>query len=343
MAYIPEQHYLWDFWLVSPQEWGDVREPYHLYYLQAPRSLDDQILRHGVATVGHAISHDLREWVTCGTALEAGLPGSWDDRAIWTGSVIVRDGLAYMFYTALSRAEKAPVQRIGLAISKDLVHWERYLGNPLLEVDTRWYEPQSAGQMEAQTWRDPYVVYSSEEEVYYIFLSARVNEGPSDGRGVIGLARSTDLLSWEVLPPVSMPGEFTEMEVPQVVPLNGLYYLLFCATRHAADRLSQAGATNWAGTHYLVSSKLTGPYLPLTQEPLLADAKGAYYAGKLVRDRVGELNFIAWKQWDEAGNFYGALSDIAEVRVLPDGRLQVDPRHLGIAKLAQNNADQSPF
>jgi beta-fructofuranosidase len=118
------------------------------------------------------------------------------------------------------------------------------------------------------------------------------------------------------------------MEVPQVVPLDGRYYLLFCATRHSAARLSQAGTTKWSGTHYLVASKLTGPCLPLTKEPLLADTKGAYYAGKLVRDKAGELNFIAWQQWDEAGNFYGGLSDIARVHVLPDGRLQVDPQQL---------------
>jgi beta-fructofuranosidase len=332
VVYLPEQHYLWDFWLVSPHEWGDVRAPYHLFYLQAPRSLRDPNCRHGVATVGHAVSHDLRQWVHCGTVLEAGKPGSWDDRAIWTGSVTIRDGLAYMFYTGLCRAERAPVQRIGLAISADLIHWERQTGNPLLEVDTRWYEQQSPEHWETRAWRDPYVVYASDEEVYYMFLTARVKAGPSDGRGVIGLARSTDLFSWEVLPPVSTPGDFTEMEVPQVVPMNGRYYLLFCATRHAAARLSSTGAWGWSGTHYLVADELTGPYRPLTDEPLVADATGTYYAGKLVRDSAGELHFIAWRQWDEVGNFCGGLSDIAAVHILPDGRLQVDTRQLWTAQ-----------
>jgi beta-fructofuranosidase len=165
-----------------------------------------------------------------------------------------------------------------------------------------------------------------------MFLSARVTTGPSDGRGVIGLARSTNLLSWQVLPPVSIPGDFTEMEVPQVVPMNGRYYLLFCATRHAAARLSSAGARRWSGTHYLVASKPTGPYRPLTDEPLVADATGIYYAGKLVRDTTGVLSFMAWRQWDEGGNFCGGLSDPAEVHVLLDGRLQVDPQHLWTVK-----------
>ncbi len=328
MVFIPEEHYLWDFWLVSPHEWGDQHAPYHLFYLQAPRSLHDPNLRHGMARVGHAVSQDLRHWIHRGTVLEAGQPGRWDDRAIWTGSITIRDGLAYMFYTALSRAEQAPVQRIGLALSTDLTHWERYPANPLLEVDARWYEPQSTERWGEQTWRDPYVVYSSDEQAYYMFLSARVNSGSHDSRGVIGLARSTDLLSWEMLPPVSIPGDFTEMEVPQVVPLNGRYYLLFCASRHAATRLSSSQDKSWVGTHYLVADKLTGPYRSLTDEPLAADAAGTYYAGKLVSDSTGALFFMAWRQWDEAGNFCGSLSDPAEVHILPNGRLYVNQKQL---------------
>ena len=134
MVFIPEEHYLWDFWLVSPQEWGDVREPYHLYYLQAPRTLNDPIMRHNIATVGHAISDDLRHWEHHGTVLEAGQPGSWDDMTIWTGCVTIRDGRAYMFYTGRSHADRGLVQRIGLAISNDLVNWNRHPGNPLIEV-----------------------------------------------------------------------------------------------------------------------------------------------------------------------------------------------------------------
>jgi beta-fructofuranosidase len=328
VVFIPEQHYLWDFWLVTPHEWREASALYHLFYLQAPRTLPAPDLRHSMSTIGHAVSHNLRHWEPCGTALEAGRSGSWDDQAIWTGSIIVRDGLAYLFYTATCRAERGLVQRIGLAVSGDLTHWERHPGNPLLEVDTRWYEAQSAEQLEAQTWRDPYVVYSAEEQIYYMFLAARVNSGPFDGRGVIGLARSTNLLSWEALPPVNMAGDFTEMEVPQVVALNGRYYLLFCTGRHASARLLRTDGASWSGTHYLVARSLTGPYVPLTSEPLVADASGTYYAGKLVDDIAGATRFMAWRQWDEEGHFCGGLSDPADVHILPDGCLQIDTRQL---------------
>ena len=332
MVFIPEQHYLWDFWLVSPREWEDKHAPYHLYYLQAPRALDDANKRHAVATVGHAVSYDLQHWEPRGTALAAGQAGSWDDRAIWTGSVIVRDGLAYMFYTGTSNAEQGHVQRIGLALSTDLTHWQRYTDHPLVDLDTRWYEPQGTEQWQAQAWRDPHVVYSAEEQMYYMFLCARANTGAFDGRGVIGLARSKNLLTWETLPPVSIPGNFAEMEVPQVVPLQGRYYLLFCAAHHASDAPLSNG-WHWYGTHYLVADTLTGPYHALTNEPLVADTPGTYYAGKLVQQSDGTLSFMAWRQWDETGAFCGGLSNAAPVQVLPDGRLQVDMQQLWIAPI----------
>ena len=45
MVFIPEEHYLWDFWIVSPDQWKDSRELYHLYHLQAPRTLRDPKLQ----------------------------------------------------------------------------------------------------------------------------------------------------------------------------------------------------------------------------------------------------------------------------------------------------------
>ena len=97
---------------------------------------------------------------------------------------------------------------------------------------------------------------------------------------------------------------------------------------------SPADSIGWLGTHYLVSDKLTGPYRLLTDEPLVADARGTYYAGKLVRDNRGALSFIAWQQWDEAGNFRGALSDAVPVHVLSDGRLRVNSQELWTAQIS---------
>ena len=97
-------------------------------------------MRHANATVGHAVSTDLLAWTLLPDALRPGPVGSWDDLAIWTGSIICADGRWHMLYTGVSRAENGRVQRIGLATSTDLVNWEKHPANPLIEADPRWYE-----------------------------------------------------------------------------------------------------------------------------------------------------------------------------------------------------------
>lgn len=40
-----------------------------------------------------------------------------------------------MLYTGVNRAERGSIQRIGLAVFDDLVHWSKHAANPLLEAD----------------------------------------------------------------------------------------------------------------------------------------------------------------------------------------------------------------
>ena len=134
-------HWLWDFWFA--QDGADV----HVFYLQAPRALGDPALRHRNATIGHAVSRDLRSWRVLPDALGPGEPGEFDDLATWTGSILRHGGRWHLFYTGIARAEDGAVQRIGRAESADLVRWERR--GLVLEADPRWYE--------RETWRDPWV------------------------------------------------------------------------------------------------------------------------------------------------------------------------------------------
>ena len=73
--------WVWDFWLARE------RDRHHVFFLQAPRSLGDAELRHRNASVGHAVSSDLRSWTVLPDAIRPGPAGAWDDVATWTGSV----------------------------------------------------------------------------------------------------------------------------------------------------------------------------------------------------------------------------------------------------------------
>src|SRR3954452_16296261 len=168
-------HWLWDFWFATDGD--DV----HVFYLQAPRSLGDPELRHHHATIGHAVSADLRTWRTLPDALGPGAPGAFDDLATWTGSVLRHDGRWHLFYTGVSRAEDGRVQRVGRASSGDLARWERH--GPVLEADPRWYEKLADGEGE-EHWRDPWVVRDDETGRFHMLLTARAHHGPLDARGV---------------------------------------------------------------------------------------------------------------------------------------------------------------
>jgi len=339
VTFVPADRFLWDFWFAPRPNGG----PYHLFYLQAPRSLVDPEERHAVATVGHAVSDDLVCWRERPTALGTGPAGEWDDRAIWTGSILERDGTFYWFYTAHRHGEFF-VQRIGLATTTDpsLERWERHPANPILEADPRWYEKGDPDQRRSEACRDPWVVRGEGEDPHwYMFYTARANGEsrsgseiasspeqpmvPADGCGVVGFARSRDLIAWEPMPPISAPGNFGDLEVPQPVRLGNRWYLLFCTAKHSAARLARIGpGGQWMGTHYLVADRLTGPWRLSTDEPLVADQAGTYYAGRIVEGLEGEPVFLAWRQWADDGRFLGGLSNPAPVTVLADGRLVVE-------------------
>ncbi|MFQ5940038.1 MAG: glycosyl hydrolase family 32, partial [Alphaproteobacteria bacterium] len=196
--YRPDSHYLWDFWL---QQRDGL---FHLFHLQAPRTPDDPELRHGVATVGHAVSRDLRHWRARKTALDTGAPGTWDDRAIWTGSVLDLGGRYAMLYTGTNHAEDGKVQRVGLSLSGDLERWERHPANPVILADLRWYRGQNPDHRGELAWRDPWLMRDPDGNGFVALLTAQAAASPRYACGCIALARSADLVHWRVEPPLAV-------------------------------------------------------------------------------------------------------------------------------------------
>ncbi len=236
--------WVWDFWLIKE------RDQHHIFYLQAPRSLEQPVLRHHHASIGHAVSDDLRRWRVLPDALQPGPEGSWDDLATWTGSVLEHDGRWYMLYTGISRHEQGLIQRIGLAVSDDLLHWVKHPGNPVLEADPRWYDLLDRSRWRDQSWRDPWLFRHPDDGSFQCLVTARSPMGAPDAAGVVGRARSLDLFEWEVLPPLTAPGEFAQVEVPQLVRVDGRYALLIScqADDHSQQRVERLGTPGETGT-----------------------------------------------------------------------------------------------
>ncbi len=307
-------HWIWDFWTVTRGD--DV----HAFYLHAPRSLGDADLRHWNVTIGHAVSSDLAHWEILPDALAPGAPGTFDDRSTWTGSIIGDDGDWTMLYTGTSSAEEGLVQRVGRATSADLLTWERH-PQPVLEADPRWYETLDRDAWHDQAWRDPWVFRVPGDDAVHAYVTARAREGDPRGRGVIGHARSHDLVDWEVLPPVTEPMGFGQMEVPQVVEAGGRFHLLFSSdpgTR--SDALGLRGS----GTYCLSGPTPFGPFEPGTLTELDAGADHVTYAGRVV-PHGGALWFLAWIGHRDAGAFVGELARPRAVTVGVDGALALAP------------------
>jgi beta-fructofuranosidase len=285
--------WVWDSWI------ADTGSEFHLFFLQAPRSLEEESLRHFNATVGHAISADLRDWRLLDDALAPGPPGAWDDMATWTGSVIENGGTWHLFYTGTKAAGDYAEQRIGRATSRDLRTWTRAAPGPVVDLDPRWYE-----MVEFDAWRDPWVLADPQGDGFHLLITARAKQGPFDARGVIGHAWSADLLEWEVRPPLSEPGEFGHLEVPQSVTVDGTPVLLFSV---APDRLPEgSGHERDFGSYLVVGESLLGPW----------DLRAArripvpnLYAARLVRDRDGEWQLLGFRGGTATTDFAGEISD----------------------------------
>jgi beta-fructofuranosidase len=313
-----DDRWAWDFWPVRDGP------DHHLFFLQADRALGDPDLRHWKVSIGHAVSPDLVHWELLPDALAPGPPGSWDDYTTWTGSVIGHDGRWHLLYTGTNRSERGLVQRVGLATSEDLVHWHRHPANPVLTAAATWYEMLDPEAWFEQAWRDPWVLRHPHTGDFHALITARARGGRTDERGVIGHARSDDIVSWEVLPPLTEPGEFGQLEVPQLVPLEGRWYLLFssAAEHHSVARRSRLGGAVATATYALVAEAPLGPFRALSDEPLLT-GPDTLYAGKVVTGPSGDPVYLAFRAEDARGRFVGEVTDPIPVTVADDGRLIV--------------------
>lgn len=293
--------WVWDFWF------ADDGERYHLFFLYASRALHDPDARHYRASVGHAVSDDLRTWTQVPDALVRSDAVAFDDLATWTGSTVrADDGTWFLFYTGSTlAAEGKNIQTIGYATSTDLVTWTKQPG-PVLRAQGPWYETIDSGAWHDEAFRDPWVFRDPDGDGWHMLVTARAPEGPELGRGVIGHAWSADLRTWELRPPLTAPSAngFGQLEVTQVEVVDGGPVLLFsCLAEHSTPARAEARGGTWA----VPAAGLLGPFdidgaYPLTDERL--------YVGRLLRRRDdGQWLLFAFRNADEAGEFVGGVTE----------------------------------
>jgi beta-fructofuranosidase len=310
MLRLPDS-WVWDFWI------ADDGEQYHLFFLFASRALHDPDRRHLRASIGHAVSTDLRSWERLPDALVRSDPPAYDDVATWTGSVVKGpDGVWHMFYTGASRKDGGLVQTVALATSTDLLTWHKHEANPIVRADPRWYERWGDSTWFDEAWRDPWVFADPNGDGWHMLVTARANHGPVDDRGVVGHATSRDLKRWEVQPPISQPGAgFGQLEVLQVEVVEGRVVLLFGCLRGelSASKKTTAGS---GGLWSVTADHPLGPFDIEKATPLTDDS---LYVGRLVKRRDGRWVILAFHNIGSDGTFVGAISDPMPVAMTDHG------------------------
>jgi beta-fructofuranosidase len=309
-----EDAWIWDSWI------ADDGERYHLFFLKAPRALEDPGLRHTAATIGHATSADLVDWEVGPDAL---LPDArrWDDLALWTGSVARSDdGVWRLYYTGLSTTPGHGVkdQRIGLAESDDLRGWRRVGEAPLVAPDPRWYRTLDRDPALSETWRDPFVFRDPAGDGWHMLITARDKDAPRFSDGVLAHARSADMVRWELGPPLCAPAGFGQIEVPQVRLMDGRHVLVF--TCHPEEQsAAQIHVHGPHSTWYVVGDSPLGPWDIASARPFTAEPK--LFAAPLVRQRDGTWAFVGFRNQEPEGILSFEILDPIPV-ALRDGELQ---------------------
>lgn len=154
---------------------------------------------------------------------------SWEWGRIMGPSVIKDDGIYKMWYTGREGIGTGH-SRIGYATSDDGINWNKYSGNPILDIG-------SPGQWDDDLVGNPCVI--KDGGVYKMWYTGRY----SGGGNRIGYATSSDGVSWDkhlgnpVLD-IGLPGEIDSIGVahPAVIKENGRYHMWYTAVKDNPER-----------------------------------------------------------------------------------------------------------
>jgi predicted GH43/DUF377 family glycosyl hydrolase len=158
-------------------------------------------------------------------------PGDWDGHNVLHCAVLRDDDGYKMYYTGEARPGYA-FRSIGLAVSRDGVHWEKHPNNPLI-APSRNIQSDEFDNVHCHT---PTVLYRRDATPRYQMWYS----GYQDNSGNrIGYAHSDDGVRWVRLPkPVidyGKPGEFDDagLRSPEVAihPTSGEYWMWYNGTR----------------------------------------------------------------------------------------------------------------
>lgn len=174
----------WDTWVTGPSVIFDGKS-YRMWYASMFHSND------GPRGIGLATSVDTIEWHRENEGqpvLTVGVKGRFDSAQILEPEVLFNGHKYFMWYTGIdgtSNSAGIELERIGLATSRDGIHWERANnGNPVFELG-------APGSFDDTQVAYPSIIRDGEHyRMWYSAYSEKTNHS-------IACARSTNGVHWE--------------------------------------------------------------------------------------------------------------------------------------------------
>ena len=148
------------------------------YYYQSKK-------KKGPTQIGLAISEDGKKFVKYqnNPVVSVGVNHAWDSLVVADPYVFKYKGYYYMYYLGM---DKLFIQRIGVAVSKDGITWEKSVLNPVLDMGVRDAFDENGVGEPSVVYRKPY---------FYMIYTGRARNEVRD----IGVAISLDGIYWKKL------------------------------------------------------------------------------------------------------------------------------------------------
>jgi hypothetical protein len=242
--------------------------------------------------------------MTHGRIVLQGDSGKWDENAIHTLSVVLvdRGGYKYWGYYGLDYYNgPAEKRKAGLARSNDLIFWEKYTGNPIIESNCRWpfvvladgifylfYEEYNSN-MDSRIVRvssrdgirfsrieeivpfekglqnqNPFVFLDSKDKSYCMFYYHGSERGPGEHEWNIYMKKAANLTQFNQAPDKLILSSPDIIASPSIVYYNHRYFLTVESFR--PDQFN----SKWV-TRVYESPNIDGPFTETKNSPILRD------------------------------------------------------------------------
>ncbi|WP_017297541.1 hypothetical protein [Nodosilinea nodulosa] len=302
----PAQHpsrHVWDFWY----HYDFQTKTFDVFYLNADKALVPSGQHHFSSRLGHATTSDFVsiDWGNDDSFDVLKPPEAhWANTSIWSGDIVkVKNGYL-LFYTSRDRhQDDGMTQNIGVAYCRDLASQQWQIFKTQIQPKA-FYEPKSlAGDVTIHAWRDPFLFRQRDEGQVYMLLSAKLSGGETGSNGAIALLAVSDQNfaqavrgehEWNYLPPLSQPGCYSEMEVPQLYKnLQGSYELVFStwAKHDLSPTTNRAGGCQSIALSTLWKTKqdsITTAFSSQNSFVLMPEISGLY-ACRIIPELGGEI------------------------------------------------------